>query len=167
MSISWIAGFVVGLLLVALIALLLRKKLGGGDYDERQQLLRGQAYRQAFIVVLLLTVLYCVIVAVGGPVMEDGVAAAVICLIGIGVFAVECVLRDAFFTVRTKPAVYLVICAAVVVSQGLNTWSHIKDGELMNNGLLTFDVVSPVCGVIFLLLGLTIVYQVYLKGDAE
>ena len=49
MDIAWIAGFIVGLMLVAIVTLVIRKMSGKpGKYDERQQVARGKAFTAGY-----------------------------------------------------------------------------------------------------------------------
>ena len=162
----------VAILFVALIGLLMRKSkrgsLKGGEFDERQELLRGKIYRRAFLVTLLLLALYgCVVALYGRPVMEDGVAGLMIGLLGIGFFAVTCVLRGAFFGVRQKPGMYLLISALCVFSSGVGGIGNILGGECVRDGLLTMACLPVVVAAVFLAVLLTIVYQVYLRKEDE
>ena len=168
MSNSMILGGFVGLVLVLAVVLVARSKLSRGDFDERQLLLRGQAYQMAFLSVLVLAGVHGIIVTFSdSPIMEDGVGSILIIFVGIMVFAVESILRDAFFTVKSKPVPYLVICGICVASGLLGGISNLRAGTVIQNGLLTTDCFPLAQAVVFLVVLLTILWKNFLRKERE
>ncbi len=160
MSMEMIVWPVLGLLLAVLIALILRKKSADPEYDERQQLLRGKAYQHAFIVSMFYGVLYGVLtVSTGLHFMEDGAAVFIGAFLGLMVFAVECVWKDAFFTVRRTPRTYILLYAVITLSQIIGTVSEIRAGTLIENGLLTGRCLYPAMALTFLAILVTILIR--------
>ena len=166
---SWIIPVVICVALVVIIGLLFRKaKRGNGEFDERQALLRAASYKHAFFTVMILSALYAFIVSVTDiSFMADGVAAVIIVLIGIGVFAVSCVLRGAFFTVNQRPGSYLLLAGLCVVADGIGGIMNLVNGECVKDGLLTMSCLPLVVGVVFLAVFLAIVWKAYLKKEAD
>ena len=167
-------GVIVGVIIVALIFTYNKKKPGtmvGGDFDERQQLLRGKAFQAGFFTMLILSFLYWVLVrlVLQRPLMEDGLSALICVLVGVGVFGFDCILHDAFFTVQNKPKNYIILFTATTISQIPAAINNLRDGTVIQNGVLTFLAVPIVCGVLFLSILTAIICKVLAmrKEDAE
>ena len=100
----YVLGTIVGAAFAIIIALLIWKATPNSEFDERQLYLRGKAFQHAFFSVLIISGLYSIIVlSVGHPLMEDGVSTMLAALFGVMVFAVECIMRDAYFSVIYTP----------------------------------------------------------------
>ena len=155
-SYQWgvLVGILIGIILVAAIFAYNKKKTGtvnGGEFDERQQLLRGKAFQKGFLTMLIVSALYwALILALGRPLMQDGLSAIMLALLGVGVFGFDCILHDAFFTVTNKPKSYIVLMAACTLCQIPSAISNIREGRVMQDGVLSFAVLPIVCAVLFL-----------------
>ena len=167
-------GILIGVLIVALVFAYNKKKTGsvvGGDFDERQQLMRGKAFQAGFFTMLIFSFLYWVLVTLvlRRPLMEDGLSALICALVGIGVFGIDCIIRDAFFTVQNKPKNYIILFTATTISQIPAAINNIQAGRVVHNGVLTFSVVPIVCAVLFVSILIAIVckMQAMRKEDAE
>jgi hypothetical protein len=167
-------GVIVGVIIVALIFTYNKKKTGsvvGGDFDERQQLMRGKAFQAGFFTMLFFSFLYWVLVTLvlQRPLMEDGLSALICGLVGVGVFGIDCVIHDAFFTVQNKPKNYIILFTATTISQIPAAINNIQAGRVVQNGVLTFSAVPIVCAVLFVSILIAIVCktQAMRKEDAE
>ena len=154
-SLAWYAGFAVGVLAVAIITLLVRtvqkrRGVNRGDYDERQQVQRGAAAQRAFVSLLLLL---CVNGVVSGALdihwAQPGVDSFLCMFVSVAVFVVECIRRDAYFTVKQTPRSGIIIFTIVTLCQVPATIMHIVDGDFVIDGRLTLSVINPACMVIF------------------
>lgn len=157
-SMAWYAGFAVGILTVAIVTLVVRtvhKRRGvtAGDYDERQQVQRGAAAQRAYLALLLLL---CVNGIVSGALdvhwAQPGVDSLLCMFVSVGVFVVECIRRDAYFTVKQTPRSGILIFTIVTLCQLPATIMHAVDGDFIENGQLTLAVVNPACMVLFIVL---------------
>ena len=131
----YLAGILAGIMAVAVVTAILtavRKKQGRPkpEYDERQMAARGVAYRW-------------------GPWAKPGVSAWMLIFLSIGVFIVACVRKDAYFAVAQNPRTYLWLFGAVVLCQIPNFLLQLRSGDLVEDGLLTWNALSPACGVLF------------------
>ena len=154
-SLAWYAGFAVGILAVAIVVTVVRtvqKRLGinRGEYDERQQVQRGAAAQWAFVTLLLLL---CVNGIVSGALdvrwAQPGVDSFLCMFVSVAVFVVECIRRDAYFTVRQTPRSGILIFTVVTLCQVPATIMHAADGDFISGGQLTLAVVNPACMVLF------------------
>ena len=150
-----VVGILVGVIIVALIFTYNKRKTGtvnGGEYDERQKLLRGKAFQKGFFAMAIFCVLYWALVMLIAqrPLMEDGLSCLLCVFLGIGVFGIDCVVHDAFFTVQNKPKSYIALFTASSLCQVPSAIDNLRDGEVAENGVLTFGVVPIVCFVLFM-----------------
>ena len=154
-SMAWYAGFAVGILTVAIVTLVVRtvhKRRGvtAGDYDERQQVQRGAAAQRAYLALLLLL---CVNGIVSGALdvhwAKPGVDSLLCMFVSVGVFVVECIRRDAYFTVKQTPRSGILIFTIVTLCQLPATIMHAVDGDFIENGRLTLAVINPACMALF------------------
>ena len=104
----YVAGLVVGKLA--------GKKLGKAEFDERQQLARGKAYKAGFYTLLvgLLAVHLIPIFTEWQPKDTALLPFAVIC-VGVTVFACVAVANDAYLGIRQNPRAMLLVLGIVVV----------------------------------------------------
>lgn len=103
-----VAGLVVGKLA--------GKKLGKAEFDERQQLARGKAYKAGFYTLLvgLLAVYLIPIFTEWQPKDTTLLPFAVIC-VGVTVFACVAAANDAYLGIRQNPRAMLLVLGIVVV----------------------------------------------------
>jgi len=150
-----IAGLLVG---IALVALLFHKKVLDMHFDERQELARGKAYQYGFFTLLSCLFAYGVSDLALGR-WCDALAGVTFCAAaGLGVFAVTCILKDAYLGLREKPRQVMIMFALIaIINLGFGFMSCISGG-LVENGVLTFRAVNPILGAEVLVI--LIVYMV-------
>lgn len=153
----YVAGVLVGIgsaaVVIAVMAAV-RKKQGRPkpEYDERQMAARGVAYRWAFLTLMLSLAVNTGVKAIWGPWAKPGVSAWMLIFLSVGVFVVVCVRRDAYFAVAQDPKASLWLFGAVVVLQIPNIIITLRSGGFVEDGLLTWDALSPASGALFLVL---------------
>lgn len=153
----YVAGVLVGIgsaaVVIAVMAAV-RKKQGQpkAEYDERQLAARGVAYRWAFLTLMLSLAVNTGVEAIWGPWAKPGVSAWMLIFLSIGVFIVACVRRDAYFAMAQDPKASLWLFGAVVVLQIPNIIITLRSGGFVEDGLLTWDALSPASGALFLVL---------------
>ena len=153
----YVAGVLVGIgsaaVVIAVMAAV-RKKQGQprAEYDERQLAARGIAYRWAFLTLMLSLAVNTGVEAIWGPWAKPGVSAWMLIFLSIGVFIVACVRKDAYFAGAQDPKASLWLFGAVVVLQIPNIIITLRSGGFVEDGLLTWDALSPASGALFLVL---------------
>lgn len=153
----YVAGVLVGIgsaaVVIAVMAAV-RKKQGRPkpEYDERQMAAQGVAYRWAFLTLMLSLAVNTGVEAIWGPWAKPGVAVWMLIFLSIGVFVVVCVRRDAYFAMAQDPKASLWLFGAVVVLQIPNIIITLRSGGFVEDGLLTWDALSPASGALFLVL---------------
>lgn len=162
-----VLGIGVGILAgVLVIALLFKKRVLDMHFDERQERARGVAYKYGFFTLMFALILYGMLELVLGR-WCDAMAGASLCLcVGITVFAVTCICKDAYLSLREKPRNIMTMFVIVSALNLLLGFLHIYDGDLVENGILTFRCTNLVVGIMTTVV--LVVYVVnYLLRDRE
>ena len=142
---AWFAGGVLaGILAVAIYGVLKKRKESAPRYDERQAQARANAAKLALEVLAALMLVNGFVreawqFAWAGPFLET----VVLLLIAGTVYVLRCVWMDAYFALREKPKTWgRVFIAMLLVNAALGIMV-ILDGELVEDGLLTFPAANP------------------------
>ena len=143
------AGLAIGLLVVAL---LFRKKVLDCTFDERQERARGVAFRYGFFTLMGSVFLYGASELALGR-WCDAMAGGCLCIaVSITVFAVICILKDAYLSLRERPWKIIVLFLALsLFNLGLGTVQLLRRG-LLEDGVLSFRAVNLICGVMTLVI---------------
>ena len=142
-------GLAVGLLFVAL---LFRKKVLDCTFDERQERARGVAFKYGFFTLMGSIFLYGASeLAVGR--WCDALTGGCLCLAaGILVFAVICILKDAYLSLLERPRRIMILFVLLsLVNLGLSALMA-AHGKLVEDGILTFRAVNLVVGIMTLVI---------------
>lgn len=160
------AGILAGLLVVAL---LFKKKVLDMHFDERQERARGKAFQYGFLTLITAVYAYGVSDIVLGR-WCDVLTGVTICLaVSLCVFAVTCILKDAYLSLREKPRTVMTFFALLsAVNLGLGVMYHISPG-LTENGVLTYRAVNPIMGTatLVILIVYIINYLLRLREEEE
>ena len=168
-SISYYAGLVVGLLIVAVTVMVLKRRAlrrgeTCGEYDERQMAQRGIAYQWAYITLMAALLVNSILTGVVGLQWgKPGVEAFVCLMVSLAVFVIQCIRRDAYFTVNQTPKRNLWIIGAVVACQIPATILHAVEGTFVEDGMLTIDIMAPCVMVLFAIVLVTMLVK--LRSD--
>lgn len=153
---GFVAGAVVGLILVALLVRLLlgRRRGTKREYDERQQLAIGKGYKYSYYTLLIYLAAYALFDMMTGIRWCSLYTGAFIgILLSISVFGVICIREDAYLPLRESPKRYILMFA---ILGGLNliigVVHYIEEGTFVEDGLLGVSVVNPLVGVLLLLM---------------
>lgn len=160
---SYHAGLLLGILVgvaaaAGLLAFLFKKKVLDMHFDERQELARGKAFQYGFFTLMIAVYVYGTSDVIFGK-WCDVLTGVTICIAaGICVFAITCILKDAYLSLREKPRVVMTMFALLtVVNLGFGGM-YAYSGDLIEDGVLTFRAVNPIIG--FATLVILIVYIV-------
>ena len=118
MSMEWIMGFIVGLLLVVLIAVIIYKFVVKGrgkesTYDERQQIARGRAFTFAYTTLLIYLGVWFVLRSMEVPFFYESLSVWLGVLLSLGVFVGYSVFHDAYFRASDSPKYWMVVLGGV------------------------------------------------------
>lgn len=170
---EYILAIVIAVAIAAIFALAARRsKKNDKQFDERQQLARGSAFRLAFKALVIYLAGYSILCAIfERGLMEPGVEGMFGVFLSLTFFAVDCILHDAFFQIGQNGRSYLILCAVIVLVSGLNAARHLRAGDLIANGMLTFEALLPFEALCFLAIGAAVIVKLRREkreaGDEE
>lgn len=148
---AWFAGgALAGILAVAIYGAIKKRRESAPRYDERQAQARANAAKLALEVLAALMLLNGFVreawqFAWAGPFLET----VVLLLIAGTVYVLRCVWTDAYFALREKPKTWGRIFVAMLVVNAALGIMVILDGELVEDGLLTFPAANLLIAVMF------------------
>ena len=147
------------LMIIAMVLLVSRRSKGAeGNFDERQLMIRGKAYKYGFIATLaaLTAVMLCNSVF-QFDMMLLGAGA---CLFtGLTVFAVYCIWNDAFLSFRQKPSSYLFSGGIVIICNGAGIVKRLAEGTGLYEMLSDVFCLNMLCAAAFVVIEATIVIK--------
>lgn len=148
--IGWLLGIAVGILAgVVVLVVLFKKKVLDMHFDERQERARGVAFQYGFFALAgsMLT-LGCVDIAIHWCDMMVGMSLCA--CVGVTVFAVTAIWKDAYLGLYEKPWKVLTVFAVLsALNLGVGT-ARLLDGSFMENGIVTFRAANVVAGITIL-----------------
>ncbi len=158
------AGILAGL---AFVVFLFKKKILDTHFDERQEQARGKAFQYGFFTLLIAAFAYGISDLLLGR-WCDTLAGVSLCIaLAICVFAITCILKDAYLSLREKPRTIITFFALLsAVNLGLGVMYHISPG-LTENGLLTYRAVNPIMGTATLVILLVYIVNYLLRPRDE
>ncbi len=136
---------------VLIVAVLFKKRVLDMTFDERQERARGQAFKLGFFTMMFCTAAYGISDAVLGR-WIDVITGCMLCVcISVTVFAVECIRKDAYLSLKERPWQVMTLFAILAaVNLGIGAL-NLHSGEVVENGVLTFRAINPMVGVMMLL----------------
>lgn len=160
MSLAYVLGFVAGIAAVAviltIISTLYKKKYGKKryEYDERQELLRGKAYRSAYFVLMAYLAVNGIIVKGFEIKWADTMTESMLGIfISVTVFVIQCIKNDAYISLSEKPGTYLTLFSVIgLLNMLMCTLFYIRHGSFMTDGELNEIVLNLFSGIMFLIL---------------
>lgn len=162
-------GILVGVMIVAWF--LSRKAMKRTtEYDEMQLKIRAKGYQIGFYTALILIMLLVLLYEMNLlSTVTPGFAAYAALIVSVTVFAIYCILHDAFLAVRGNPKSYLGIFSIIVLLEGFTTVRYLTAGELLEDGRLTFSSGAPALMFIcFLAILITLIVKTVRNGkEAE
>lgn len=168
-KVSYYIGIVVGFLLVVGFGLLVRfvfkTKRVKPEYDERQMIARGKAYKVGFFTLLIYGAVCTVLQA-----MElhwcDGLLREVVgIVIGVGAFAIVSILNDAYLGFNENTGYTIGVMALIgFLNLGSAIIGIITDG-LWKDGKVTTSIVNLLISLLFFVILMT--YWLHKKQNSD
>ena len=148
-----VLGVLVGMAVgFAIVVLLFKKKVIDMTFDERQELARGKAYQYGFFTLMVCVFLYGVTDMLGEKWCDTLVGCTLCVCVALTVFAITCIRKDAYLSLKEKPGTVMTVFAIIgVVNLALGVVYWVS-GDLVQNGILTFRAVNPILGLMSLLI---------------
>ena len=143
-TVPYILGFLCGLVVVAIVALLLRyvlKKKNGvlcGEYDERQKAIQGRSYKYAYFTLMIAVAAGGVFDAWLGVKWIELFPFAMLCLwLSLCVFVTYCIAKDAYVSFQAKRKVLILIFAlSALMNLGIALMEILHGDGIITGGCL-------------------------------
>ena len=166
------AGFFVGLAAgllagLAFIMSLFKKKVLDMHFDERQERARGKAFQYGFFTLLIAAYAYGISDVLLGR-WCDVLTGVTLCIaLALCVFAVTCILKDAYLSLREKPRTVMTMFALLsTINLGFGGM-YALSGDLVEDGVLTFRAVNPIIGAAVLVILIVYIVNYLLRPRDE
>ena len=136
MTTTFLIGVIAGLITVAVIYKLAAKFTGASafckdNFDERQLLVRGNAYRYAFYTILILMAAWMILGEfISTLPITTGLALFIIMLISIDVYAVYSIKNDAYFGVKYDKRRYFIFFLVIIAMNLIGGIANIMGNEI-------------------------------------
>ena len=136
MSLEWILGFIVGIVIVALVCLVGKKVIlqqsgRSGVYDERQLVLRGRAFTVAYATLLVWLAAWMALSAMELPAFPGPALVMTGVLLSIAVFCGYCIFHDAYFKTADQPRSWVIFMGlAALLNLGIGAGRLFKGDTL-------------------------------------
>jgi len=175
MNLAYTLGFVAGIasvaVIIAIISFLYKKKYGRKrkEYDERQEALRGKAYKYAYFT-LIAYLLADGVITKGFEIRwaETITESYLGIMISVLVFAIICIKNDAYFSLTEKPGTYLVLFLVLgFVNIGVCVMRYIMHGSLITDGMLNQYAMNLFSGIMFLILAAAMAVKMFNERQLE
>ena len=161
-------GLMVGLLAgIAFIMFLFKKKVLDMHFDERQERARGKAFQYGFFTLLIAAYAYGISDVLLGR-WCDVLTGVTLCIaLALCVFAVTCILKDAYLSLREKPRTVMTMFALLsTINLGFGGM-YALSGDLVEDGVLTFRAVNPIIGAAILVILIVYIVNYLLRPRDE
>ncbi len=138
-SFDYFLGFGFGLLIALLVWVVFRVARGNKAcrYDERQLIDQGKAAKAAFYAWLIYAALMLPVSAAVDPaVFGTGAAMFGGIILSVGVYAIVCILHNAYFNLSDSPRKTILCLAAIGALQFVGAARMLSDGGLFPDGRL-------------------------------
>lgn len=148
-SIAYVLGIVAGIAMVVVMGIIskvvFKKSLFSCKFDERQELVRGRAFRYGFFTMIAYFLVFGVTVEImGRNIISVGIVCILGAAIGIMVFVVYAIWHDAYYALKENPTRFSMLFAAFMILNliaGIRRFTDHEAGESKVSMNLIFAVV--------------------------
>lgn len=163
-SIAYWLGFFVGILVVALVSviftIIMKKKNGKCEYDERQELARGKAYKYAYFTLLM----YLLLSIIGMNLIEAHIPFTIVAFVGIcisvSVYAISCIKNDAYIGLQrnaNKTAIAFIL--AGIINLGCGCVRMVKGEQLLAEDFVDNVCINFMAGLLLFLIAIVLLVK--------
>ncbi|NLG04866.1 MAG: hypothetical protein GX567_13700 [Clostridia bacterium] len=175
MSISYVAGFFVGffcvLFIFGIIIFVLKKKahIGGKcEYDERQQLVRGKAFKIGFFTLIFYNAGYGLLSEMIGRSFASVSFAMLFGIIfTVVIYGAYCMWNDAYFALNETPKTAVALLIAICMINLIIGITNLVSGRCFVNGMITVSAMNLIVGVALFILFIIISIKTLINKNAE
>ena len=151
-------GVIFAVLLFVILRLVQKRKNGGSDmkeYDERQIIARGEAYRNGFFAIAGYNIAFALLELSGVVWCEPFVGLFFGLLIGAGVFAVTAIRKDAYLALNNNMRSWTSFGLIIIACNAIPGVISILDYRITVDGRLSTSSLSLAVAVLWLVVLLT------------
>lgn len=154
-------GIVSGLLLTGIVMTIKKKTYGKCEFDERQELARGKAYKCGFFALIFFSLLYsCLSDFTNFQIGSQTASTFIILCVGVGFFAVHSIWHDAYFSLREQPRRYVLLFFGLVILNSIGAYGNLTDSDPSSAGIGYISLsCSILCFVVLVTIGLKVLYD--------
>lgn len=155
-SLGMLVGVGIGVLLAIIALRMMNKdKKVRTEYDEMQQVARGKGFRIAFYTAMITEAVLCIADMGNNLPAEPVVLHFIPIFLGVTVLSVYCIMKDAFIGLNTRLRFYIILCVFISLINLAVAAAAWKGGDMVVNGMLQAPFVNFLCGLMFVIIGLT------------
>lgn len=169
MNMAYTLGFFAGIVSVAiitgLISIIYKKKYGKkkNEYDERQEALRGKAYKTAYFALMCYLIVNGLITKGLEIRWAETLTESLLGIfLSVMVFVIICIKNDAYISLSEKPATYMSLFSVIgFVNIVIGILYYIRHNTFMTDGILNEYAINLFSGVMFLILASAIAVKMF------
>lgn len=167
--VGMLVGVVVGLLVVMLCFKYIKIRKGSNfEYDERQQLTRGNGFKYAYVTGIVYNGVLCLLTMSGIPLpAEQSVLIMIGILISVLVYVIYCIQHDAYVSLNENANRLMIVFTVLGV---INTFIGVMPlihGTMFENGVVTFRGINLLCGIFMLVVTVVLFAHTKLQSREE
>lgn len=162
MSTAFYIGFIVGILIVAIVSLISIKRKCRGQYDERQKAIQGVAYKVGFFAMFAYFIIngfICMEIGEWLPIIDMnfiGLCFGIVCFAGYAIF------NDAYLSLNSKPFKFSLFISFVAIINYVCFFINVMDGDTPDAFLLNL-----ICAVFLTVICFMIIIKVIIDKHNE
>jgi zinc transporter ZupT len=163
-----VVGIIFGLLLVAVSMRLMKKdSKQKNTYDERQEAIRGKAYKYGFFTLVFLTIGIGICDDVLSKYFESMILHYLVVVISILVFAITCIFKEAYLSLNEKPKRVLAVFSLLGVVNLLGGGAQCAAGKAFKDGKLLDGSLNLFTGILFIVLTIMMAVKFWMDKKEE
>ncbi len=161
------SGIYIGILVAIVVSFVVWKRIRKGKtlyYDERQEKIRGHAFRYGFYAMIIWIILSMFLEFLFERNLFDrGSFAMITILIGVGVNVVYSILNGSYFYVNMNRKGYIVMLIAFAAINLLASVMMFISGGVIENGVLTYKSINLLVTILIV----AVLMAIYIRDKAE
>lgn len=157
--------FMIILLAIPLFNIILYKeKEDYGGYDERQEIVRGKAFKYGFLTLVSVEGIMLLKEQTDGISIECNVLMMAGILIGVLVVVLYCIWNDAYWQLKQKPMPFVCMLGAIALCNMFNA----RGKTIVENGIVTWEGSNPVfMAVFFSIILINVIIKMYIDKKKD
>ena len=160
-------GIYIGVFVAIAVSIFVWKKYKKGKkpyYDERQELIRGRAFRYGFYAMIFwIAISMFAEFLFERTLFDRGAFAFITVIAGVGVNVVYSILSGSYFYVNMNRRKYIIILIAATVINFISSVAMIARGGIIVDGVLTYKCVN----ILVTILLVAVLAAIYIRDKAE